>query len=57
MAQLVECKTGAQGFACLRLTAGVDNVLLPHPWVKVNKIIPEFRILRLSFHRKSASKC
>ena len=27
------------------------------PWVKVFRIIPEFRILRLTFHRKSASKC
>ena len=26
-------------------------------WVKVFKIIPEFRILRLTSHRKSASKC
>ena len=26
-------------------------------WVKVLRIIPEFRILRLTFHRKSASKC
>ena len=25
-------------------------------WVKVFKIVPEFRILRLTFHRKSASK-
>ena len=25
-------------------------------WVKVFRIIPEFRIFRLSFHRKSASK-
>ena len=24
-------------------------------WVKVFRIIPEFRILRLTFHRKSAS--
>ena len=26
-------------------------------WVKVFRINPEFRILRLTFHRKSASKC
>ena len=26
-------------------------------WVKVIRINPEFRILRLNFHRKSASKC
>ena len=25
-------------------------------WVKVFRIIPEFRILRLTFHRKSASE-
>ena len=25
-------------------------------WVKVFRIIPEFRILRLTFHRKGASK-
>ena len=25
-------------------------------WVKIFRIIPEFRILRLTFHRKSASK-
>ena len=27
-----------------------------HTWVKVFRINPEFRILRLTFHRKSASK-
>ena len=27
-----------------------------YSWVKVFRIIPEFRILRLTFHRKSASK-
>ena len=27
------------------------------PWVKVIRINPEFRVLRLTFHRKSASKC
>ena len=26
-------------------------------WAKVFRIIPELRILRLTFHRKSASKC
>ena len=26
-------------------------------WVKVIRIIPEFRILRLMFHRKSDLKC
>ena len=28
-----------------------------YAWVKVFRINPEFRILRLTFHRKSASKC
>ena len=28
-----------------------------YAWVEVFRIIPEFRILRLTFHRKSASKC
>ena len=26
-------------------------------WVKVPRIIPEFSILRTTFHRKSSSKC
>ena len=26
-------------------------------WVKIFRIIPEFRILRLTFYEKSASKC
>ena len=30
---------------------------ITYAWVKVFRIIPEFRILRLTFHRKSASKC
>ena len=28
-----------------------------HTWVKVFRINPEFRISRLTFYRKSASKC
>ena len=32
-------------------------LILCHAWMKVFRIIPEFRILRLTFHRKSASKC
>ena len=28
-----------------------------HTWVKIFRINPELRILRLTFHRKSASKC
>ena len=35
---------------------GYIMVLLPYAWVKVFRIIPEFRILRLTFHRKSALK-
>ena len=38
------------GFLCVM-------VIIPLTWVKVFRIIPEFRILRLTFHRKSASKC
>ena len=30
-------------------------LFFPYTWVKVFRIIPEFRILRLTFHRKSAS--
>ena len=33
------------------------SIVHMHAWVKVFRIIPEFRILRLTFHRKSASKC
>ena len=36
---------------------GLDLAVLCTPWVKVFRIILEFRILRLTFHRKSASKC
>ena len=36
----------------------VGNLLvLIITWVKVFRINPEFRILRLTFHRKSASTC
>ena len=31
--------------------------LILYPWVKVFRIIPEIRILRLTFYGKSASKC
>ena len=34
----------------------IDSSCCLLPWVKVFRINPEFRILRLSFHRKSASK-
>ena len=33
------------------------SVLRINSWVKVFRIFPEFRILRLTFHRKSATKC
>ena len=33
------------------------NTLSYNTWMKVFMINPEFRILRLTFHRKSASKC
>ena len=39
------------------LEAFVHMLQVPDPWVKVFRINPEFRILRLTFHRKSASKC
>ena len=35
----------------------VQEYDLKSSWVKVFRIIPEIRILRLTFHRKSASKC
>ena len=45
-------------------TAAADNlspirrrVRLVLAWVKVFRINPEFKILGLIFHRKSASKC
>ena len=33
------------------------NTLCYNTWMKVFRINPEFRILRLTFQRKSASKC
>ena len=35
----------------------ISNSCIVYTWVKVFRIIPEFRILRLTFQRKSASKC
>ena len=35
----------------------IQSCLFIKAWVKVFRINPEFRILRLTFHRKSASKC
>ena len=45
----VYLKKNINGSVCLILVLNI--------WVKVFRIIPEFRILRLTFHRKSASKC
>ena len=44
----------------MKLLVFSSNVLpciLDNTWVKVFRINPEFRILRLTFQRKSASKC
>ena len=41
-------------FSNIRL---VNIILLSVTWVKVFRINSEFRILRLTFQRKSASKC
>ena len=38
------------------LAGRVEEDATKFAWVKVFRIIPEFRILRLTFHRKSASK-
>ena len=32
-------------------------LIVTKAWVKIFRIMPEFRILRLTFHKKSASKC
>ena len=44
-------------FVSILGTAQVIMVLGTYLWVKVFRMIPEFRILRLAFYRKSASKC
>ena len=36
---------------------GLFYLSLSSIWVKAFRIIPEFSILRLTFHRKTASKC
>ena len=38
-------------------SVGFQTADVMSAWVKVFRINPEFRILRLTFHRKSASKC
>ena len=35
----------------------IPENLFDNAWVKVFRIIPEFRILRLTFPRKSTPKC
>ena len=35
----------------------LDLPCIMEAWVNVFRIIPEFRIMRLTFHRKSAPKC
>ena len=40
----------------LPITVFSNIFLLIAQWVKVFRIIPEFKIFRLTFHRKSASK-
>ena len=35
----------------------LDLLFFPNTWVKVFRANPEFRILWLTFHRKSATKC
>ena len=41
---------------CQTNNGNISWLVLLSKWVKVFRIIPEFRILRLTFHRKSASK-
>ena len=53
---------GRAEFVLFTIQCIVNGADRPRPhltcaWVKVFRIIPEFRILRLTFHRKSASKC
>ena len=44
---------------CLLLLKQLSGTEIHHilAWVKVFRINPEFRILRQTFHRKSAPKC
>ena len=44
-------------FFVVTICGNVQNMKpVQESWVKVFRTIPEFRILRLTFHRKSASK-
>ena len=47
------CPSAALGVSSIQR---VKNDVFLNAWVKVFRIIPKFRILRLSFQRKSASK-
>ena len=49
--------TLGQQYPCICQFVPFAGHLLIYPWVKVFRINPEFKILRLTFHRKSASKC
>ena len=52
-------KSWAEIVRCSDLPAfkGFLDHMQQHVSIKVFRINPEFRILRLTFHRKSASKC
>ena len=43
-----------EGLNWLKVYTNFDTI---STWTKVFRSIPEFRIFRLTFHRKSASKC
>ena len=52
------CTRVTKAQASLQICAGSpESLIIDNAWVKVFRVIPEFRILRLTFHRKSASKC
>ena len=50
----------ALNLTCVQSACGLahnfTDLLTDYAWLKVFRIISEFRILRLNFHRKSASK-
>ena len=58
---LVRCVHGSRGRGHrdppLETHVTIWNQRLLNTWVKIFRINPEFRILRLTFHRKSTSKC
>ena len=51
------CLMSYQQLWSYRDCSSEDEAMANNTSVKVFRIIPEFRILRLTFHRKSASKC